>query len=97
MEQSLPPHGARAGEPCSLDSEVRARQLGALGEFQDPFAPRPPALQEGTSSSWRPDNALVPRASLAQAAPLRLHNAVCASVGVNVATSGHKCVPGPDA
>lgn len=69
MEQSLPPHGARAGKPCSLDSEVRAQQLGALGKFQDPFVPQLPALQVGTSSSWCPENALVSRTSLAQPVP----------------------------
>ena len=92
-----PPPRARAGKACSLDSEVRAHQLGALGKFQEALVPQLPALQEGTSSSGCSGKALVSHASPTQVAPSRLHNAVCASAGINVATSGQRCVPGPDA
>ena len=90
-------HRACAGKACSLDSEVRAHQLGALSKFQEPFVPQLPALQEGTSSSGCSENALVSYMSPSRVAPSRLHNAVCASAGINVATSGQRCVPGPDA
>ena len=94
---ACPPHRACAGKACSLDSEVRAHQLGALGKFQEALVPQLPALQEGTSSSGCSGKALVSHTSPTQVAPSRLHNAVCASAGINVATSGQRCVPGPDA
>lgn len=107
-ELSLPPPPTNGTEPALPTGPVQVKPAVwtqrsgptswvSLASFRTPLLPQLPAPQEGTSSSGCSENALISHMSPTRVAPSRLQNAVCASVGINVATSGQWCVPGPDA